>query len=224
MDENEARDRVRKLLASTGMDPDDAAKVAESTPERVLKTIMRGAELQASRMQIDLDGLLGENHIPGHLPGCDGNHGRGRGLPNVAIELSEPDDDSLDHIGPHGMANVAVILKAAMTYLAFEGVEGFRRFMHQMEDEAAAAGGAIDPDNRVSDVLSSRMLAMIGAGIRNPHPDCPELSGGNCPDAGPASVPEAFRKPRFTAGRNGTSDAGEPVIDPRQFGFRSPLK
>lgn len=228
MDKNEARDRVRKMMIEAGQPEDEAAKAAEGAPDEVLQAIMDGHELQAVRVGLEtlLDILTGGKR---HLPGCDGNHGTG--WPEIGIELSDAADAD-DKVGAHGMGNLAVIIKTALSYVALEQVDGYRRYLREREEKH---GLSVMTGRKLSDYVSESFMAWLALSIRHPHRDCPAMNGGECPDGATLDgqefhadrqgvVPEAFRKPRFTAGRNGTEDAGEPIIDPHAFGYHRPLK
>lgn len=234
---DEAIELARKTFAEQGMHPESIEAAIEQMPDEVLDAIMQTGEVEVNVQFIDasalreiIDGLRGPD---GHLPGCDGKHElhdhSERYLhPQVGIVLSD-DPDAPDRIGNHALGNIHVLLKAMLTWLALEPAQ-LTRLRHWMEDREAEVG-ASGPGLQASMRLTPSLLAFIGKAIRNPHPDCPMYSGEQCeemsvvdgkqykPDVNVAAkIPAAFRKPRFSAGSDGTKDEGEPVLDPRLFG------
>lgn len=229
MDKNEARNHVRKMMTDAGVPEDEAQTAADNTPDEVLDAVMSGHDLRVVRAGLEelIKLILGSKD--GHLPGCDGNHSME--YPEIGIELTDA-ADARDQLGAHGMGNIAVIIKEALSYVALEQIDGFRRYMADRERKHGITSAM---GNRLSDMVTVQLIAWIALGLRHPHTDCPAYRGEKCPDGatvlgrdhhatGKGYIPDAFRKPRFSAGVAGVEDGGEPVIDPRMFGFRNPVK
>jgi hypothetical protein len=214
LSKDEARELVRKQFISAGVGSEIAEQAIANMPDDVLEAIRQYADIEVQVSKVDADDVLSRvlgalRGKDGHLPGCDGNHDVDFEPRNGIILTDDPDGET--HLGAHGLANAASLIKTLITFVAMEQMESFTRWMREREDQGKVSNLdlASGTRQRFSDDLSPRMLAWLALSIRNDHGDCGHGGGGG--------IPEAFRRPRFKAGNGGVEDGGEPVIDPSLY-------